>query len=155
MLTAAAVVLVGFALAGCSKAMVGVLGLQRFDGHLYAHVEMCEGHTVDELTMWESGGVFRDKWTWPAAIASGTLDLGVYADAVTLLDTGNTFYANAASSSWSGDIANGPAFTSEDLAGLEEGEVLAYDAGGDWQLRAWTAESFEFMADRYCEPFER
>jgi hypothetical protein len=153
-MAAAALVVVGMSLAGCAKMTNGIIGLQRLDGHLFAYVEMCPDREIDRLEMFEREGVFRDEWEFAAPVDAGTLDLGVYADTVSLLDTGNQFYIGGSSSvPFDGDIANGPDFTSGDLAELSDGEILAHDASGDWSLQHWNPDTFSAMVAVYCAPY--
>jgi hypothetical protein len=121
----------------------GLVGLQRVGGHVAAHVQLCAGHEVDTVTLTEAGGVFHDEWAFDApATDTGSIDLGVFDDAVALLDTGNVFVLTAASTR-TGEVIHGPEFVADDLAALRKGEILT--AAGPLDEKA-----FAQMVASYC-----
>ena len=116
-------VLLTLPLTGCVAKVDGLVGLQRVGGHVKAHVQLCDGHRVDTVTLAEVGGVFHDEWSFdPPATDAGDIDLGVFDDAVALLATGNSYILEA--SSGSGDRIHGPQFVADELAALKKGEIL-------------------------------
>jgi hypothetical protein len=135
--------LLGLVLTGCVAKVEGLVGLQRVGGHVKAHVQMCTGHEVDTVTLTEVGGVFHDEWMFDLpATDAGDIDLGVFDDAVALLDTGNSFVLEA-SSSRSGALIHGPRFVADELAALKKGEMLT--AAGPLD-----EAGFDEMVASYC-----
>lgn len=135
--------LLGLVLTGCVAKVDGLVGLQRVGGHVKAHVQPCPGHEVDTVTLTEVGGVFHDEWRFdPPATDAGDIDLGVFDDAVALLDTGNSFVLEA-SSSRSSVLIHGPQFVADELAALKKGEMLT--AAGPLD-----EAGFDEMVASYC-----
>lgn len=130
-------------LSGCTSKVDGLVALHRVGGHVHAFVQMCDGHTVDTVTLKESGGTFDDAWTFDEPVSdSDQIDIGVFDDAVALLDNGST-YELKASSSTEGDQISGPKFVSDDLAALADGEYLT-PAG------PFNQDGFDRMVGSYC-----
>ena len=135
---------------GCSPEIVGVVGLQRVGEHVHAYVQMCDGHSVDSVRMVEQLGTFEDEWTFDTAVTdSGSIDIGVFDDAVALIDTGNEFSIGADSST-SDDHARGPTFRSADLARLEDGEILIWAGSGQPGTQQLDKTEFTTFVEGYC-----
>jgi hypothetical protein len=135
-------------LSGCSVENVGLVGLQHVGEHVHAVVTMCDGHTVDTLLMKEQQGTFRDEWTFDEPVTtSGTIDIGVFDDAVALIDTGNLFSLAATSKA---DVALGPWFTSDDLAALADGEILVPADSGSDDVQSVDKAGFDRLVESFC-----
>lgn len=134
---------VALLLTGCVAHVDGIVGLQRVGSHVHAVVQMCGGRSVDTISLDEVKGTFADEWQFDEPVTDmDAIDIGVFDDSVTLLDTGHAFELKASSSTGDGAI-NGPQFVADDLAKLNDGETLT--AAG-----TFNEDGFAQMVSSYC-----
>jgi len=91
----------------------------------------------------EESGPFEDSWD--LAEGQQSVDIGVLADAVTAVDTGNGFTLSARSTTSSDSIV-GATFTADDLEQLDDRSVLIEDPMGEYPVVFVSEEEFEDLS---------
>ncbi len=138
----------GLLLAGCTV-KTGMTAIAIRDDKVVALLRACNEATIEQAVLYgddvyDRGAVPLDSWEFDSS-TSEDVELGTVSDIVTAAKNNEFLHLQLNASVGDGDVMH---FTSDDLADLNEGEVLIHDAQFTSDVRTSGEDEFAERADR-------